>query len=239
MERDSPSGCRVRMIRLNNISKVFGGGSVAAVEDVSLSVEQGEFVLITGPSGAGKTTLLKIIFGDEVATSGTGVVNGRNLCRMGGSTLAALRREMGLVFQDPRLIERMTVGENIALAAEVAGATRGDALRRSNDLLQAMALWEHRDTYPSALASGERQRVSLARALANDPVLLLADEPTGNLDPDTSSEILELLRLVNGSGTTVLMATHDMEALTQLCCRMLVMKDGRIVDDSTVSGPLQ
>jgi len=219
------------VIRLYEISKEFVTGR-PALRDVSLHIETGEFVLLTGPSGAGKSTLLKILFGQHAPTSGKGVVNGRNLHRMSRSALAALRRELGLVFQDPRLIERLPVLENIALAAEVCGVARAEALRRGHQLLEMVGLSEHVQTPPALLSGGERQRVSLARALANHPVLLLADEPTGNLDEETSFEIFRLLQAVNEHGTTILMATHDQAITSLLRCRTMYMDRGSVIEES-------
>jgi len=201
-----------------------------ALRDVQMHVTPGEFVLLTGPSGSGKSTLLRILFGDEIATTGHGIVNGRNLNRLDVGSLAKLRRELGLVFQDPRLIERLTILENVALAAEVGGMSRTHARARAAELLEMMRLAEASECLPPALSAGESQRVSLARALINRPALLLADEPTGRLDPDASLEIIELLREVHRDGTTVLVATHDQGALAALRCRTFFMYEGRLVE---------
>lgn len=217
------------MIRLYDVSKVYPSGRVA-LRDVQMHVTPGELVLLTGPSGCGKSTLLRILFGDEIATTGHGIVNGRNLNRLDVASLAKLRRELGLVFQDPRLIERLTVLENVALAAEVGGMSRTHARARAAELLEMMRLAEASECLPPVLSAGESQRVSLARALINRPVLLLADEPTGRLDPDASMEIIELLREVNRDGTTVLVATHDRDALATLRCRTFFMYEGRLVE---------
>jgi len=218
------------LIRLYNAAKRFASGRVA-FRDVNLQVDPGELVLLTGPTGSGKSTLLRVLFGDESLTSGRGVVNGRNLDRLDGPALAALRRELGLVFQDARLIERLPVLENVALAAEVAGMPHARANERASELIDMIGLSEHKESSPLGLSSGERQRVSIARALINRPALLLADEPTGNLDPDASLEIIELLKEVNRDGTTVLIATHDQDALELLRCRTLMMYDGRLIEE--------
>ena len=215
------------MIRLYKVSKEYADGRTA-LDEVTLNVEAGEFVLLTGPTGSGKSTLLRILFGSETPSGGRGVVNGRNLDRLDRPTLAALRRELGLVFQDPRLIDRLPIVENVSLAAEVAGVGRQSARRTAHDLLEMFGLDRFADASPSVLSAGERQRVGLARALINRPVLLLADEPTGNLDPDASAEIIELLKEVHGEGTTVLIATHDQDALAMLDCRTLFMYQGRV-----------
>jgi cell division transport system ATP-binding protein len=175
--------------------------------------------------------LLRVLFGDEQPTSGRGIVNGRNLNRLDGASLAKLRRELGLVFQDARLIERLSVLENVSLAAEVGGMSRMRAGERAAELLQMIGLSGHADSSPLVLSAGERQRVSLARALINRPALLLADEPTGSLDPDASLEIIDLLKEVNRDGTTVVIATHDQAALSALHCRTLMMFDGRLVEE--------
>ena len=217
------------MIRLYNISKLYPSGRVA-VRNISLDVAAGELVLLTGPTGSGKSTLLRLLFGEERPTSGRGVVNGRNLDRLDGSSLAKLRRELGLVFQDPRLIERLSVLENVALAAEIGGMSRTRAIARAEELVAMIGLREAADALPLSLSAGERQRVSLARAVINQPALLLADEPTGNLDPDASLEIIALLEEINRDGTTVLIATHDKDALQALRCRTLLMVDGRLME---------
>jgi cell division transport system ATP-binding protein len=217
------------LIRLYDVSKVFPSGRIA-LRDVHLHIQPGEFVLLTGPTGSGKSTLLRILFGDEVPTTGHGIVNGRNLNRLDVSSLAKLRRELGLVFQDPRLIDRHSVLENVALAAEIGGLSRAEARRRGSELLEAIGLAHVAEESPVLLSAGERQRVSLARALVNRPVLLLADEPTGNLDPDASLDIVELLQEVNRDGTTVLMASHDHTALAALECRTLFLHEGRLIE---------
>ena len=218
------------MIRLYKIRKEFLAGR-AAVADVSFHVDRGEFVLLSGPSGAGKTTLLKILFGQERPSDGKGVVNGRNLHRASIAGLAALRRELGLVMQDPRWIERIPIVENIALAAEVCGVSRRDARRRACSLLELVALEHMAKEPPSVLSTGERQRVSVARALVNDPVLLLADEPAGNVDRRTAVEILSLLKLVNEAGTTVLVASSDHRLPMLLRCRTMRIRGGRVSEE--------
>lgn len=218
------------MIRLYKIRKEFLAGR-AAVADVSFQVDRGEFVLLSGPSGAGKTTLLKILVGQQRPTDGKGVVNGRNLHRASSAGLAALRRELGLVMQDSRWIERIPIVENIALAAEVCGIPRRDARRRAQSLLELVGLEPMAKAPPSALSTGERQRVSVVRALVNDPVLLLADEPAGNVDRKTAVEILSLLKLVNEAGTTVLVASSDHRLPVLLRCRTMWIHGGRISEE--------
>jgi cell division transport system ATP-binding protein len=227
------------VIRLYDVSKIYPSGRVA-LRDITLHIKPGEFVLLTGPTGCGKSTLLRMLFGDEDFTTGHGIVNGRNLNRLDGGSLAKLRRELGLVFQDARLIERLTVLENVSLAAEVGGMSRTRASGRAAELLGMIGLADFADSSPLLLSAGERQRVSVARALINRPALLLADEPTGNLDPDASLEIIELLKEVNRDGTTVVIATHDQDALAALNCRTLMMFDGRLVeaDDESMTADL-
>jgi len=227
--RGAAPAAKLGLIRLYDVSKVYPSGR-AAMRNVSLQVDPGAFVLVTGPTGSGKSTLLRVLFGDERPTGGRGIVNGRNLNRLDVSSLAKLRRELGLVFQDARLIERLPVIENVSLAAEVGGMSRTRATERARELLDLIGLTDYSEASPLILSAGERQRVSLARALINRPALLLADEPTGNLDPDASLEIIELLEEVNRDGTTVLIATHDQDALSALRCRTLMMFDGRLVE---------
>ena len=210
-----------------------------ALRDVHLHVAPGEFVLLTGPSGSGKSTLLRILFGDEIPTTGHGIINGRNIVRLDVASLAKLRRELGLVFQNARLIERLSVLENVSLAAEVGGMSHARARARATELLAMIGLEDAAEWSPFVLSAGERQRVSIARAIINRPALLLADEPTGSLDPDASLEILDLLHEVNRDGTTVLIATHDQDALAVLRCRTLFMHEGRLVEaDGRVSADL-
>jgi cell division transport system ATP-binding protein len=218
------------LIRLSKVTKRYSEHRVG-LREVTLNVSPGEFVLITGPTGSGKSTLLRVLFGDESFSSGRAVVNGRNLVRLDGPGLASLRRELGLVFQDARLIDRLPIVDNVSLAAEVAGVSRSDARARARRLLEMIGLGDHAEFSPHVLSAGEKQRVCLARALVNRPALLLADEPTGSLDPDSSNEILELLSEVNRDGTTVVVATHDQEALSLLRCRTLFMYDGRLIEE--------
>lgn len=202
------------------------------LRDVSLHVREGEFVALTGPSGSGKTTLFKLLIGELKTDSGGVVVNGRNLSRLDAAGIAELRRELGLVFQEPHLIERLTVIDNISLSAEVAGRARNDARRLAEEALERVGLDDAAGCFPRDLCAGERQRVSIARALVNKPPIILADEPTLGLDPDQSLYVLKILtQACRDDGTSVLMATHDMEALSVLRGRVLVMSRGCILDE--------
>ena len=227
------------MIRLYKVCKEFAGGRVA-LRDVSFDVAAGEMVVVTGPSGAGKSVLVRILFGAETPTEGQGIVNGRNLARLDGPTLAALRRDLGVVSQSSRLIDRLSVLDNVALAAEVAGESRAVSRARAADLLDMVGLSEMADAPGHILSAGERQRVGLARALVNRPSLLLADEPTSSLDPDAAEQILSLLKEVHRDGATVLVATHDEDALASFDCRTLMMYQGRVFeeDDARVASSL-
>ena len=233
------SEARSRVIRLYKVQKEFAGGRVA-LRDVSFEVAPREMVVVTGPSGSGKSVLVRILFGAEVPTDGQGIVNGRNLARLDRPTLAALRRDLGIVAQDSRLIDRLSVLDNVALAAEVAGESRAGARARAAELLEMVGLADVVEAPASILSAGERQRVGLARALVNRPSLLLADEPTASLDPDAAAQIIELLKQVHRDGATVLVATHDEEALASFDCRTLMMYQGRVFeeDDARIASSL-
>ena len=217
------------MIEFFHVSKSYHGRP--ALQDVSLTIEKGEFVFLTGSSGAGKTTLLRLIFCADVPDEGQILVNNRNLLHLKRSAVPLLRRSMGFVFQDFRLLPKKTVFENVALALKVGGVPEGVLRVKTTETLAAVGL-EHRvNALPLALSAGEQQRVCLARAIVNDPQILLADEPTGNLDAALSGEILDLMKAVNARGTTVLLATHNRDLLHRLRRRVVRLEQGRVVED--------
>lgn len=219
------------MIRVHGVSKSFGGKR-PALRDVSLRVAEGEFTALTGPSGSGKSTLFRVLVGEVIPDSGTVIVNGRNLGRLDAGGIAELRRDLGLVFDQPRLIEGLSVLDNVALAAEVRGRSRSDARRAAEEALERVGLDDAAGCFTRDLCAGEKQRVSLARALVNKPVLILADEPTLGLDPDQALRVLKILTQACRDGATVLMATHDMEALSVMRGRVLLINRGRLDDES-------
>ena len=215
------------MIRLFHVYKSFGSKNPALV-DVSLTVTEGEFVFITGPSGAGKTTLLKIIFCAESPTSGHALVNGRNLNRIRDRELSLLRRSIGVVFQDFKLLPRRTVFENVALSLEIMGFPFSITRKKVHQVLRYLGLTNKEGYYPPQLSGGEQQRVALARAIVNNPRILLADEPTGNLDPELTMEIMALLSEIHERGTTVMVATHSQELLKGTKRRIVALERGRL-----------
>ncbi len=216
------------MIQLFNVYKTFGSKNPALI-DVSLKVRKGEFVFITGPSGAGKTTLLKIIFCAEKPTSGNALVNGRNLNRIRDRELAFLRRRIGVVFQDFKLLPGRNVFGNVALALEIMGFPLSMIRKKVHQTLRYLDLVNKEGYYPPQLSGGEQQRVAIARAIINNPLILLADEPTGNLDPDLTIEIMLLLKEIHSRGTTVIVATHSQELLRDTTRRIVILNKGRIV----------
>lgn len=218
------------MIQMFHVYKAYPGDP-PALADINLHVEKGEFVFLTGPSGAGKTTLLKLILLAERATAGQILVGGRNVARLSESAVPYLRRNIGVVFQDFKLLPRRTVADNVAFTLDVLGTPRSEARDRVMKMLKRVGLEHKADVLPPRLSGGEQQRVVIARALVNDPAILLADEPTGNLDPALTLEIMDLLRDVNVRGTTVLVATHDQTLLTRYQKRTLRLEGGRIVSD--------
>lgn len=217
------------MISLFHVDMVYPG-NVQALTDVCLEVAKGEFVFVTGSSGAGKTTLLKLILGAEKATRGQIIVNGRNITRIRRSKIAHFRRQIGFIFQDFKLLPHKTVFDNVAIAKEVAGGAPKEIRKSTYLALQSVGLKDKRDKKPPSLSGGEQQRVAIARALVNDPVLILADEPTGNLDHDLAMEIMGQLMKVNEKGTTILIATHDKELVRRFGMKQVVLEKGRIVD---------
>jgi len=216
------------MIRLSNVSKLFPGGN-AALRDITLHVEKGEFAFLTGPSGAGKTTLLRLLLREELATRGSIIVNGRNVTAMPRRDVPYLRRQIGVVFQDFKLIPGKTVLENLTFVQEAVGIPRGAHAPRAMKVLKQVSLQHRMHALPAQLSGGEQQRVAIARALVNEPIILLADEPTENLDDDLASEIMKLLRDINAHGTTVLLATHDRDLLRQFARRIIHLRNGRLV----------
>jgi len=200
-----------------------------ALEDINLKIEKGDFVLLTGPSGAGKSTLLKLITCQEQATRGQILVNGRNIARIRQSSIPYLRRNTGIVFQDFKLLNRKTIMENVALPLEIIGKKKKEIKHKAWNILKMVGLQHKTGSFPLQLSGGEQQRVAIARALVNDPAILLADEPTGNLDPENAGYIMELIRKANAKGTTIMLATHDKELLQKYHYRIITLEKGKIV----------
>jgi cell division transport system ATP-binding protein len=212
------------------VSKIYASGLVA-LDDVTISIERGDFVFLVGPSGAGKSTFVKLLFREELPTSGTLYVNGRNVAELEPSEVPYLRRGLGIVFQDFRLLPNKTVYENVAFAMEVIEAPRREIQKRVHHVLDLVGLRHKARTYPAHLSGGEQQRVAIARAIVNNPAVVIADEPTGNLDPDTSWEIMKIFERINKSGTTMVMATHDKMVVDGMKKRVIAIEQGRIVRD--------
>jgi cell division transport system ATP-binding protein len=216
------------MIQLFHVTRRYGTGA-PALSDVSFAVEKGEFVFLTGPSGAGKTTLLRLLFRDDLPTSGQVMVNNENLATMAPSRVPHLRRQIGVVFQDFKLLRRKTVFENVAYATQVIGLPAKEQRRRTYLVLEMLALNHRLHHFPEQISGGEQQRVAIARALVNRPLVLLADEPTGNLDPDLSLAIIETFKEINAQGTTVMVATHDRALIRRMARRVLTLAQGQLV----------
>lgn len=215
------------MIQMFHVSKNYEGGS-SALTDVTLKITKGEFLFITGPSGAGKSTLLKIMFGSEPPTEGQIIIDGRNYFKISSTELPLLRRRIGFVFQDFKLIPNKTVFENVALALKVMGANPREIKNRVFRMLSYVKLQHRANFKPLCLSGGEQQRVAIARALVKEPAIILADEPTGNLDPALSVETIELFREVNNRGTTVVVATHDKGLLERYGRKTVHLENGRV-----------
>jgi cell division transport system ATP-binding protein len=217
------------VIEARHLSKLYSRG-LHALNDLSLTVDKGEFVFLTGPSGAGKSTFLRLLLMKETPSEGEIFVNGHNLSALNRRERQEYRRGVGFIFQDFKLIPTRTVLENICFVSEVLGISHSQQQRRAFQVLKWVGLQHRINAFPMELSGGEQQRIAIARALVNDPALLLADEPTGNLDPDLSLEIMNLLREVNAGGTTVLVATHDRELIRLVGRRTITLDAGRVVE---------
>ena len=218
------------MIRFTNVSKTYKNGTMA-LKDVNLEIQDGEFVFIVGSSGAGKSTLIKMLLHEEVPTSGEVEVNGFKLSKMRRRQIPKFRRSLGVVFQDFRLIPTMNVYDNVAFALRVTDVPTRDIRRRVPYILSLVGLGSKARCMPDQLSGGEQQRVALARALVNNPRLIIADEPTGNIDPELSYEIVDLLNEINNVGTTVIMVTHEHDLVAQFNRRVLTLEHGHIIAD--------
>jgi cell division transport system ATP-binding protein len=218
------------MIQAFHVYKSYDRESTALF-DITLHVQKGEFCFLTGPSGAGKTTFLKLVFREEVPSQGQILVAGRNITAIPAAQIPELRRSIGVVFQDFKLLKRKTILENVAFVLRILGIAPKEQKRRAFAALKAVGLHHKMHAFPLQLSGGEQQRVAIARALINEPMLLLADEPTGNLDPEMAQEIMSLFQDVNARGTTVLVATHDREMIQRMGKRVITLEKGRVASD--------
>lgn len=223
------------MISLENISKIYpshsGGEPIVALEDVSLDIDEKEFITVAGKSGAGKSTLFKLILREEKPTQGRIFFDDWDINSIKSSQLPKLRRRIGIIFQDYKLFQAKTAFENVAYIMEVMGAAQEDIDRDVSQVLEIVGLTERAQSFPKELSGGEQQRVAIARALIHQPDVILADEPTGNLDPYHTSEIIRLLKKINTSGTMVILATHDKGIINQLKKRVITLEEGKVVKD--------
>ena len=224
------------MIRIQNVTKQYKGSSRPALKNVSLEIEKGDFVFLVGASGSGKSSLMRLMLREDIPTTGTVHVMGENLVAIPSRRIPFFRRKLGVVFQDFRLLPSKTVAQNVAFSLEVIGKSQGFILEAVPDVLAMVGLEGKADRLPGELSGGEQQRVALARAIVNKPAVLLADEPTGNLDPVTSEGIMALLERINLAGTTVVMATHDRGIVDRLQKRVVEMREGEIFRDQRSAG---
>jgi cell division transport system ATP-binding protein len=223
------------MIVFEGVTKIYEP-DVTALRDVSFVIEKGEFVFIVGASGSGKSTLIKLLLKEFEATEGKIIVGGRDLTRLKGNKVPLLRRNVGCVFQDFKLLPSRTAAENVAYALKVQGESRASIRRKVPEVMNMVGLAHKMNSLPDELSGGEQQRVSIARAVVNHPPLLVCDEPTGNLDPDTSVGIMQLLYRINRAGTTILMVTHDREMVDKMRKRVIALEDGRVSRDERRGG---
>ncbi len=219
------------MIRFENLTKKYGANTLA-LDDISLEVKQGEFVFIVGPSGAGKSTLLRILTREAYPSSGKVFVGNIDIAKLKNKEIPALRRKVGVVFQDFKLLDDRTVFENVALTLEVLGKSDEEIAKSVEHILKLVEIWDKRNLFPKQLSGGEAQRTAIARAVIGKPDVLLADEPTGDLDSKTAWGVIQLLNEINSWGTTILMATHNQEIVNTLKKRVIVLKNGKVIRDS-------
>lgn len=218
------------MLEMRHAGKVYPGGAVA-LEDINVHIKPGEFVFLVGPSGAGKSTFIRLISREIEPTSGQILVDGVDVMKLKRGDIPYLRRQLGIVFQDFRLLNDRTAYENVAFAMQVIEAPSHKIRQRVNEVLELVGLKGRGNNYPGEMSGGEQQRVAIARAIVNDPLLVIADEPTGNLDPETSKEIMEIFTQINSRGTTILMATHDKTMVDYMQKRVIALENGRLVRD--------
>ncbi len=222
----------MELIKMKNVCKTYPNG-VGAIYDLTLTINKGEFVFIIGSSGSGKSTLIKMLYREEKPTSGEIILGGINVAKLRNSKVYKLRRKLGVVFQDFKLLPKLTVYENVAFALEVTGADGASIRKKVIRVLELVGLKHKVKAYPDKLSGGEQQRVAIARAIVNNPTLLICDEPTGNLDANISKEIMDVLEEINKNlGTTILMVTHDTEIVNRMKKRVIVLKDGRLEQDN-------
>ena len=219
------------MVRMNNVCKVYESSDTVALEDINLTINDGEFVFLVGPSGSGKTTLMKLITGEVRANSGSVMVNDFDMVKIRRRKLPKMRRTLGVIFQDFRLIENMTVYDNVAFAMRVVGASRKEIIKRVPYVLELVGLEGREKRLPTELSGGEQQRVAIARALVNNPRMIVADEPTGNLDPVRSLELMLLFEKINEMGTTILVVTHEKELVNAFSKRVITIDGGKMIGD--------
>jgi len=223
------------LIRFENVSKIYENG-FPALNDISFTIDKGEFVFLVGSSAAGKSTIIKLIMKEEDATEGSIMINGIDVCDLRRKEVPFFRRTIGVVFQDYRLLPNKTVQENVAYAMEIVGASGKEIRKNVPNVLSMVGLAHKAKMYPKQLSGGEQQRVAIARAIVNNPVVLIADEPTGNLDPDTAQEIMDILEDINRRGTTVVMATHAENIVNKMQKRVIVVEKGTITRDEEKGG---
>ena len=218
------------MLEMRHAGKIYPGGSVA-LEDINVEIKAGEFVFLVGPSGAGKSTFIRLISREIEPTSGQIFVDGVDVMKLKRRDIPYLRRQLGIVFQDFRLLNNRTAYENVAFAMQVIEAPSHKIRRRVEEVLELVGLKDRGDAYPGEMSGGEQQRIAIARAIVNEPLLVIADEPTGNLDPETSMEIMNIFSQINANGTTIIMATHDKTMVDYMQKRVIALENGRIVRD--------